>query len=308
MFGYQSEMAPATVSPAPKAEVAETPTEAVETTVVEQESAPEAEADAVTPAEATDADNSSEEVEQTESDADAETEAEEKPKKRGFARRVEKLNARIAAREQELEYWKSVALRGGEVPQQTAQPQPVAADKPKFSDFNDLEAYTEAVTDWKVQRALQAVQQQTQVQSLAQTYEQRLAQYRTEVPDFDEVMQDFVEDYGDVNVPEIVQVAMESNVGPQLAYYLAKNTEEVERIAKLPSHRRLLELGKLEDKLSQPKTQKPVAEPVKKVSAAPPPVKPVRGTGKVESSTDLADPNLSYSEWVRRREAQLRKA
>lgn len=308
MFGYQSELAPATVSPAPKAEVAETPNEVVETTEVEQESAPQAEADAVTPAEATDADNSSEEVEQTESDADAETEAEEKPKKRGFARRVEKLNARIAAREQELEYWKSVALRGGEVPQSQPQQQPVADTKPKFSDFNDLEAYTEAVTDWKLNRALQQAQQQSQVQSLTQTYEQRLAQYKTEVADFDDVMSDFVEEYGDMNVPEIVQVAMESNVGPQLAYYLAKNTEEVERIAKLPPHRRLLELGKLEDKLSQPKTSKPVAESVKKVTAAPAPVKPVRGTGKIESSTDLSDPNLSYSDWVKRREAQLRKA
>ena len=307
MFGYQSEMAPATVSPAPKAEVAETPKEAVETTTVEQESAPQEEAEVVTPTEATTSDDSSESVEQTESDSDAEAEAEDKPKKRGFARRVEKLNARIAAREQEVEYWKSVALRG-EQPQQTAQPQPVAADKPKFSDYNDLEAYTEAVTDWKVQRALAQVQQQSQVQSLAQTYEQRLAQYKAEVPDFDEVMTDFVEDYGDMNVPEIVQVAMESNVGPQLAYYLAKNTDEVERIAKLPSHRRLVELGKLEDRLSQPKTQKPVVEPAKKVSAAPAPVKPVRGTGKVESSTDLSDPNLSYSEWVKRRTAQLRKA
>ena len=308
MFGYQSEMAPPNPpSPAPKADVAETPKEAVETTEVEQESAPQEEADAVTPAKATDADNSSEEVEQTESDSDAEAEAEDKPKKRGFARRVEKLNARIAAREQEVEYWKSVALRG-EQPQQTAQPQPVAADKPKFSDFNDLEAYTEAVTDWKLQRALAQVQQQSQVQSLAQTYEQRLAQYKAEVPDFDEVMTDFVEDYGDMNVPEIVQVAMESNVGPQLAYYLAKNTEEVERIAKLPSHRRLVELGKLEDKLSQPKTQKSVAEPVKKVTSAPPPVKPVRGTGKVESSTDLSDPNLSYTEWLKRRQASLKRA
>ena len=308
MFGYQSEMAPPNPpSPAPKADVAAPAQEQVETTEVESDSAPQEEADAVTPAEATDADNSSEEVEQTESDSDAEAEAEDKPKKRGFARRVEKLNARIAAREQELEYWKNVALRG-EQPQQTAQPQPAAADKPKFSDFNDLEAYTEAVTDWKLQRALQQVQQQTQVQQLSQTYEQRLTQYKAEVPDFDEVMTDFVEDYGDMNVPEIVQVAMESNVGPQLAYYLAKNTEEVERIAKLPSHRRLLELGKLEDKLSQPKTQKPVAEPVKKVSAAPPPVKPVRGTGKVESSTDLSDPNLSYSDWLKRREASLKRA
>ena len=196
---------------------------------------------------------------------------------------------------------------GGEQPQQT-QPAAVPADKPKFSDFNDLEAYTEAVTDWKSQRALTQVQQQTQVQQLAQTYEQRLAQYRTEVPDFDDVMTEFVEDYGDVNVPEIVQVAMESNVGPQLAYYLAKNTEEVERIAKLPSHRRLLELGKLEDRLSRPKTTNSVAEPVKKVTSAPPPVKPVRGTGKVESSTDLSDPNLSYSDWLKRRQASLKRA
>ena len=140
----------------------------------------------------------------------------------------------------------------------------------------------------------------------AKTYEARLEQFKQTAQDFDDVMSEFVADYGNINVPEVIQVAMESDVGPQLAYHLAKNTQDFERIAKLPPHRRLLELGKLEDRISaQSQKSAPVRE-TKKVSEAPKPVQPVKGSGKVES-LDLSDPNLSYSEWLKRREASLKR-
>lgn len=295
-------------SPAPEAAPAEpVKNDVSETAQADQQSAVEEVAETVRTEEATDTDNSGDTDSQSSEDSESETESAKKPK-RGFERRIEKFNAKLAAKENELNYWRDMALKAnGQQPE--AQPAPQNTDKPKFSDYNDIEAYTEAVTEWKVSRALQQVQQQSQVQQLTQTYEQRLVEYKKSVPDFDAVMTEFVEDYGDMNVPEIVQVAMESQVGPQLAYYLASNVEEVERIAKLPSHRRLLELGKLEDRLAKPvavETQ-PEPPPAKKVTSAPPPVKPVRGTGKVESN-DLSDPNLSYSEWVKRREASLRRA
>lgn len=231
---------------------------------------------------------------------------EPKKQKRGFAKRIERFNQKLSAKEAEIEYWKQVALKGAPQEQQSTAGIAVPGGKPKFSDFNDIETYAEALTDWKLQHSLSQVQQQTAAMQTAKTYEARLDQFKQTAKDFDDVMTEFVEDYGNINVPEVIQVAYESEVGPQLAYHLAKNPNEFERIAKLPPHRRLLELGKLEDKISaQSQKSAPVRE-TKKISEAPKPVQPVRGTGKVDS-LDLSDPNISYSEWLKRREASLKR-
>lgn len=233
--------------------------------------------------------------------ADDNDEQDDRKPKRGFARRIEKFNQKLSAKEAEIDYWKQMAMRGEQQPAKAISP----AEKPKFADYPDLETYTDALTDWKLQHSLAQVEQRTQLVQTAKTYEQRLEQFKVNTPDFDDVMQEFVADYGDIAMPEVVEVAMESNVGPQLAYHLAKNPQEVERLAKLPPRRRYLELGKLEDRLSAPKQTAPVKE-TKKISAAPPPVKPVKGTGKVESN-DLSDPNLSYTDWLARRNATLKR-
>ena len=255
-----------------------------------QESVPEENVESGTEDSGTTSDESSEVSD------DTKTEEEVRKPKKGFERRIEKFNQKLSAKEQEIEYWKKVALEGGVKTTPTDQTDPQG--KPQFSQFNDIEAYTEALTDWKLSHSLAQVQQRSQIENTAKTYNERLTEFKKTTADFEEVMAEFVEDYGDVTVPEIVQVAMESEVGPQLAYHLAKNPDEVERIAGLPPHRRLVE-GRM---------SKPVEKQVetKKISKAAAPVQPVKGSGKVES-VDLRDPNVSYTEWVKRREASLKK-
>lgn len=294
MFGtFNGSPAPAETA-APATEVAqEAPVESGETTAnVESESATDTNAEGVTETTAASTDEAGEDT--------GEGENERKPK-RGFERRIEKFNQKLSAKEAEIEYWKRVALGQPAEPQSAPQPQ----GKPKFSDYNDIEAYTDALTDWKLNGALSQVQQQTQFATVASTYEQRLSQFKQTVPDFDEVMSEFVADYGDLNIPEVLEVAMESDVGPNMAYYIAQNPEIIDTLAKLPPRRRYIELGKLEDKVRAPKQTAPAPE-TKKISAAPAPVKPVKGTGKVESM-DLSDPNLSYADWLKRREATLKR-
>lgn len=272
-----------------------------------QESAPEQEV--VDNAESTIQENS-ESNDTTPEDQGSEEEGNEdnlgdkKPKK-GFARRIEKFNQKLSQKEQEIEYWKNVALGKEKATPQVQQPVQNMG-KPKFEEFDSIEAYTEALTDWKLSQTLNQVEQKAKAQQVAQGYDNKLNEFKKAAPDFDEVMSDFVEDYSHIEMPELVQMAYESDVGPQLAYHIAKNPQIVEQLAVLPSHRRLIELGKLEDKLQQNLAQKekPKAE-VKKVSSASKPVEPVKGVGKVETF-DLSDPNLSYTEWVKRREAALK--
>lgn len=288
----------------------ETTAAPVETTEVKstgetvQESVPEEKVEASTEAETTSQDEASEDSsDDTDTEVDTEVDNSKKPKK-GFEKRIERFNQRLSEKEREIEYWKKVALEQQGGKQQATQQPVVRTEAPKFDDYATIEDYTNALTDWKLEQAMARMQQNTAVQKVAETYDQRLAEFKKSAQDFDQVMGEFVEEYGTLEVPEIIQVAYESDVGPQLAYYLAKNPAEVDRIAKLPSHRRLIELGKLEDKVATP-VAKPVVEQ-KKVSKAAAPVAPVKGTGKVES-LDLNDPNLSYTEWVRRREAALKK-
>jgi len=281
-------------SPAPEATNTATAPEAVETVTTETESEAVTN-DSETPVESAAPDTDSE----TNRETDTETETVKKPL-RGFERRIEKFNQKLSQKDQEIEYWRRAALGGTQ-----SEAQPVAASaapdtKPVFANYSDIETYTEALTDWKVQQALQQVTQRQEVDTRVRSYETRLREFEKQTPDFQEVMQEFVEDYGDRTVPEIVQVAMESTVGPQLAYYLAKNTAEVDRIAALQPHRRLLELGKIEDRLSQPRTADAAVRPeAKKVSKAAAPIAGIKGSSTVDTRSIYDD--LPYAQWVKLR-------
>lgn len=280
---------PAPVEPTAAPEVKETSGESLQE-VTESETVENASEDTAT-------DTTTEDTDSEETGDDVETEVVKKPKK-GFERRIEKFNQKLSAKDQEIEYWKRAALGGTNSEAQPVQEQ-APKGRPAFSDYNDIEAFTEALTDWKVSQALGQVQQKQQIETVAKTYEARLEAFKQSTPDFQEVMDEFVEDYGDRAVPEIVQTALDSEVGPAIAYYFAKNTSEVDRIAALPPHRRLIELGKLEDRLSKSTTveKKTVVEETKKVSKANPPITAVKSTGKVETNDIYAD--LPYEQWVK---------
>lgn len=245
--------------------------------------------------EVTDADvtTASEDDTGAEQDSDTEAEADKPRAKKGFEKRISKEVARKNEALREAEYWKRVAL---ERQAETTSPQAVqsiAADKPKFSDYNDLEAYTEAVTDWKLERKLQEVTQQSKQNTVKATYESRVKEFEKVRPDFQEVLA-----YSDVLISQpVTELIMDSEVGPAVVLFLAENEDEAERINKLSPARQLAEIGKIEAKLST----KAAANPAKKtVSQAPSPVKPVSGAAPV-AKKNLDDPNLSPEEWIKLR-------
>lgn len=225
---------------------------------------------------------SSEQLEHVEGEQQDEQQEHEK-KESGFQRRVNKLNKKIADKEAEAAYWREMALKSQpQLAQQIAPTQPAvqpAADKPQLSQFNnDYEAYTEALTDWKLSQMLAQRQAEEQQRKVAQTYQQRIDEFVKTTPDFAEVMAD-ANDV--VAADEILQAVVDSEIGPKIAYYLAKNPEVVERINAMPAHRRLIEMGKLEDRLTSESQAKPASAPQKQPSRAPAPVKPASGGAPV---------------------------
>ena len=257
--------------------------------VQESEAAPAVEQEQNSEAATTSAEN--------QSDADAEdngeeTDAPEQPRRKdGFQRRVEKLNARAREAQLEAEFWKQKALGAPSA----AAPAP-PAEKPKFSDYNDLEAYSEALTDWKLERKLQEFSTTQRQATVQQTYAQREAEFKKSAPDYDEVLADVQHI---TFHPNVIAALAESDVGPQVAYELAKNPSEAERISRLTPLQQVKELGRLEERLNKPK-----ATTARTETKAPAPITPT--TGKGTKVLDINDPNISFEDFKRLRQEQLK--
>ena len=173
----------------------------------------------------------------------------------------------------------------------------VTTDKPRMADFQDLETFTESLTDWKLEQKFKQVSANTTQQKTIETYQSRAKELVKTIPDFESVVTTFINDYSAVQIPELTTIALESEHGPKLMHYLATHESDMERIIELPSHRRLIELGKLEDKIGNVKAPEPVV-----LKKAPAPVTPEKGGSSARKA--LTDPTLSQAEYRQQRMAQ----
>jgi hypothetical protein len=272
---------------------------AAETTeVVDTESETVESAEDAATSEATNEDDISDDSADDSTDSENDTNTEKKSK-RGFEKRIERMNRKIAERDRVIE--ELVKKVNGE----QSKPAANTETRPKFEDYNDIEAYTDAVTEWKLNSKLQEIEQKNTQKSVQQNYKQREEEFAKAQSDYYEVIQELQEDYDLSKLPEFLQVAFESDIGPKIAYHLATNTDEMDRIAALPGHRRLIELGKLEDRLSNAGAKETKPAKVVKVSRAPAPVTSEKGAAPVVKS--LTDPNLSQAEYRELRMAKKKR-
>lgn len=224
------------------------------------------------------------ETEARESEQDTEAKEEttpedKKPKKGGFQKRVDKLNARIADKEREAEYWKQEALKRVQATEtKPAVETTTSSGEPDPAKFEAHSEYVKAVAKWAAaeeRKSLKAEQEKEKFQSaqqeLVSTYLERKEAFSEKAPDFDEV----ISEVDDIQVsPAVRDIILNSEHGPELAYQLAKNRKEYERICSLPPLTAAKEMGKLEDRLAT----KTSAPETKKITNAPKPLSPV-GTG-----------------------------
>lgn len=112
---------------------------------------------------------------------------------------------------------------------------------------------------------------------------------RKEHPDFDQVMRS-VQGTDSDRVPQFVlNYIYESENAAGVAYFLAKNPAESQRIAKLKPITGIRELGKIEDSLVKPSkaaTESPAAQGATPKPGAPPPITPLSGSGNGAINTD----------------------
>lgn len=187
-------------------------------------------------------------------------------------------------------------------------PEPPKAPELKAPDENDPQwtengqfnwrKFTAAQSDYAAKKAVADYdREQNERRATAERteHETRIAasaeQARKAHTDFDAVMESAKGTAADIVPQFVLNYIYESDQSAQIAYYLAKNPEETQKIAKMKPILGLAELGKLADKL----TTKPV-EPPKEVApvvvpergGAPPPITPIATTASGTVNTDPA--------------------
>jgi hypothetical protein len=236
-------------------------------------------------------------------DAKSESTTPDKPKTKPIQPRINELVAeRNSARDQaEAERLEKERLRAelDEMQRQLAAlntpTQTTSNPRPERKNFATDEAYTDALTDWKVDERIAARERseaearaKAAQEQVAQNWKARIEAEREDMPDFDDVV-----GAADTVFPQLVLDAI-VDASPRVVYHLAKNPVEARRIAALSAVKAVREIVKLDEELSAARTSAPAAVVEAKgkssgveKSRAPEPIEPLKGSAAVGSK----DPN-----------------
>lgn len=177
----------------------------------------------------------------------------------------------------------------------------VAHDNLSVDQFESPEAYAEALAERKAQELVEKRERERKAAEIMETYHDKEEELRNKYDDFDQVV--YNPSLTITNV--MAETIKESDVGPEVAYYLGSNPKEAARISRLSPFLQAKEIGKIEVKL----TENP---PTKKVSSAPAPITPITVKTSGNVSYDTTDPRsvkaMSTSEWIEaERQRQIKK-
>jgi hypothetical protein len=230
-----------------------------------------------------------------------------KPGKGGSrARRIDRLTRENEELKRQLAGAQAPPAKPQDKPSEPAQ----AAGKPKLENYQTLEAYQEALTDWKLDQresnrkeaeAKAAAEEAVRTEQDKWKAKEKAA--RTAHDDYDDLIETVVIPAGP-GVLAARQAMLEDEHGAELLYHLAKHPKELERIAGLSPASAVLAIGRLSaafDKSPVPENGKP------RITGAPKPPPPSGRAGKV-ASDDPSDPDLQhdFKRWAKAREAQIK--
>jgi hypothetical protein len=139
----------------------------------------------------------------------------------------------------------------------------------------------------------QEQQEQQRFQSLAQEYATREQDFAVKTPDYQDAVDAFTSVVG--TNPQLAEVLMTADHGPEVVHYLGTHLDEAARIAQLPPHLAAREVTRIESRFA------PKAKPV---SSAPNPP-PTLGGGKATVAKSPDD--MSQAEWLAWRNTQLQQ-
>lgn len=206
---------------------------------------------------------------------EAEPEQEPKPKRESGYDRMKRKN----------QYLQSEILRL----QSASREAPAETDKPpREEDFNgDWGKFIAATAAYEAAKAvkdtLTADKKSDRESKLAELrsevladFEERSESFKAKAADFDTVIEKFVSSGGKFS-DVVRELVTESDVGPQLAYHLAKNPTIATKLNSLAPLQAAKEIARLEDTLSRPQS---------KTTKAPAPLRALNGGSAAPSGED----------------------
>lgn len=208
-------------------------------------------------------------------------------------RRADQLEYRL----QELESRLKEAPKAEVAPPSAPTLESVGYDEAKYQaaivEFARAEARAAALSE------IQAQTQRQAAQAKASEWDKRQAEFAKAQPEYVEK----VLSNRDLPISSaMAEVIRESEVGPEVALWLANNPEKAQSIAALPATQAAREIGRIEARIEVDRAR-PVQKPV--VSQAPPPPAKLDATEPSTKVDLVADAEkLSDAEWTRRRNLQ----
>lgn len=154
-------------------------------------------------------------------------------------------------------------------------------EEPREDDFDDPNEYSAARAFWKFRQQdvdeqsaeatakLERIEQQRQ-QELHNSWQERIADVTPKYEDFHKVALDPAVPV----TPDMAEIIMSSEVGPDVLYHLGSHREIAAQIASLPPAQQAYRLGQIEARLTAPKPRT--------ATSAPQPIKPVGGRSSGE--------------------------
>lgn len=183
--------------------------------------------------------------------------------------------------------------------------EPKADPRPGRDQFDDPDAYDEAMVEWGKREGVRAAEgaaaearakaaEEARVADEAKTREAHEAEIATWNAKWTNARTEAIEKYPDYvavaeadNVKitgEMAAAILQSDNGTDVAYYLGQNPDEAERIAGLTMARQMLEIGKLSERLEAP-------APRRRRSAQDAPIEPI-DTSVNTADTSEAEPTM----------------
>jgi DNA polymerase III gamma/tau subunit len=214
------------------------------------------------------------------------------PDPEGEPKAVQELKRQRKLRQQAEEreaYWRGIAEGKQQAGQQMPAQQKIEQEGPRLEQFDTWEEYQDARTEFLWEKK----QREASQANAASTYNARLKAAEEKNPGLTEK----IKSTQYPSNPTIVNAIMESEQGPYIAEYLADNQHESYRLAQMPVHKALLEIGKIEGKLAANQ----ISPPQKKFSQAPAPIKP---TGSGGNTTHKPLDQMSAEEFIAYRNKQ----
>lgn len=200
---------------------------------------------------------------------------------------------------QEKEYWRKVAT--GEIKPQPTQPEPAEQmdfippgyrPEPQLDQFEDWDQYNRAILRWEAGRIIAErdyVAEQRKAneekRSVANAHIQRVEKAKDKYADYDDVIGASTTPYLRTTLDAIA----ESEQSADIAYFLASNQKEAERIIGLNPVQQIKEIAKLEVKFSSTPAPQP-----KRVTQAPAPISAIGGT----DSGIVDESKMTDEQWI----------